>query len=110
MTSSTKERIRALNDDLRQHHRGGLIHLTPGIVALGADLILRIDEAVSRFDAFTPDNDPYGEHDFGSVEVGGHVVFFKIDAYDLECCSHSPDPSDPAVTRRVLTLMLADEY
>ena len=28
-----------------------------------------IDDAVTHFDAFTPDNDPYGEHDFGLVRV-----------------------------------------
>jgi hypothetical protein len=42
-----------------------------------------IDDAVTHFDAFTPDNDPYGEHDFGLVRVNGHVVLFKIDAYGL---------------------------
>jgi hypothetical protein len=55
-------------------------------------------------------NDPYDEHDFGSVTVAGHVVFFKIDYFDLDLRNHSPDPSEPAVTRRVMTLMLAEEY
>jgi Protein of unknown function (DUF3768) len=66
--------------------------------------------AISAFEGFTRDNDPYGEHDFGSVEVPGHVIFFKIDYYDLDLLHHSPDPADPAVTRRVMTIMLADEY
>ena len=55
-------------------------------------------------------DDPYGEHDFGLVRVNGHVILFKIDCYDLDRRAHSPDPSDPAVTCRVMTLMLADEY
>ena len=109
MTHS-RDRIRALNDELRQHHRGGLIVVTPGIQALAPELIQQIDEAVARFDRFTSDNDPHGEHDFGCVEVEGHRVFFKIDYFDLELSAHSPDPSDPRVTRRVMTLMLADEY
>ncbi len=108
--TSAHNRIRALNDELRQHHRGELIVVTPGIQALGSELIQQIDEAISRFDSFTPDNDPYSEHDFGSVEVQGHRVLFKIDYYDLDLSGHSPDPADPEVTRRVMTLMLAEEY
>jgi len=100
-------RVRTLNDLLRRHRIGGQVVLTPGVLALGLDLLMLIDDAVTRFDAFTPDNDPYGEHDFGLVGVQGHVVLFKIDYYDLDRCGCSPDP---AVTCRVLTLMLADEY
>lgn len=107
---STKHRIRALNDDLRQHHRGGLILLTSGIQALGSDLVQRIDKAIAEFDGFGPANDPYHEHDFGSVEIAGHLVFFKIDTYDLDLLNFSPDRSDPDVTRRVMTVMLAEEY
>ena len=64
----------------------------------------------AAFDKFTGDNDPYGEHDFGSVEVGGNGVFWKIDCYDLALTNHSPDPTDPSVTARVMTVMLAEEY
>jgi hypothetical protein len=99
-----------LNDELRQHRRGGLIVLTPGLEALGPELVQMVVDAVSRFDAFTRDNDPYDEHDFGSVEVQGYRVFFKIDYYDLDLSGHSPDPADPNVTQRIMTLMLAEEY
>jgi hypothetical protein len=111
-TPSTRVRtlVRTLNDLLRRHHVGGQVVLTPGVLALGLDLLLLIDDAVSHFDAFTPDNDPYGEHDFGLARVQGHVVLFKIDAYDLARSGHSPDPADPSATCRVMTLMLADEY
>ena len=60
-------RVRTLNDLLRRHRIGGQVVLTPGVLALGLDLLMLIDDAVSRFEAFTPDNDPYGEHDFGLV-------------------------------------------
>lgn len=103
-------RIRALNDDLRRLHRGGTIVLTPGIQALAECTLRRVDVAIANFTAFDPENDPYDEHDFGSVSVAGETAFFKIDYYDLDLRNHSPDPADPNVTRRVLTIMLAEEY
>ena len=108
--SCSRQRFRALNDALRKQHRGGTIVITQGVQALGAETIQRIDVAISAFEGFTPDNDPYGEHDFGSVQVQGHAVFFKIDYYDQSLSGHSPDPADPTVTTRVLTILLAEEY
>jgi Protein of unknown function (DUF3768) len=55
-------------------------------------------------------NDLYEEHDFGSFEIDGHKLFFKIDYYDKSRSYHSPDSSDPSVTERVITIMLAEEY
>ncbi len=104
-------RIRQLNDELRGGNcLKGQIVITSGIAALGDDFKLQVAKAVSKFDTFTPENDPHQEHDFGSIEVGNHKVFFKIDYYDLELKMHSPDASDPDVTTRVLTIMLAEEY
>jgi hypothetical protein len=108
--SGPQQRIRALNDELRQHHRGGIVLLTPGLRCLPSPTLRQIDEAIAAFSAFSEGNDPYGEHDFGTVTVGDHVVMFKIDYYDLDLRYRSPDPSDPGITRRVMTLMLAEEY
>ena len=65
---------------------------------------------VRNFSQFTPDNDPYGEHDFGAFDHGGERIFWKIDYYDIELEHGSPDPADPEVTTRVLTILLADEW
>ena len=102
--------IRKLNDQFRQSLRGGMLVMTAGVIALGQDRQLRILEAVAKFDTFDQDNDPYGEHDFGALEVEGERLFFKIDYYDRDLSAHSPDPADPSVTKRLLTIMLADEY
>lgn len=102
--------IRRLNDDLRQNGRGGRILITQGVQALGVEAVARVAAAVAGFDKFTPDNDPHGEHDFGVVAAEGARIFWKIDYYDTSLRYHSPDPSDPEVTIRVMTIMLAEEY
>jgi hypothetical protein len=66
--------------------------------------------AVREFSDFTENNDPFGEHDFGIFELDGVTLFWKIDLYDRSLAWASPDPADPAVTRRVLTILLAKEY
>jgi len=109
MTTQTA-RIRALNDELRQHLLGGLAVMTPGVAALGPAAVERIVKTISVFDDFCHANDPHEEHDFGSFEAEGTTIFFKIDYYDRSLNHHSPDPADPSVTERVITIMLVDEY
>jgi hypothetical protein len=109
-TRAAAERIRVLNDHFRQSLSGGSLMLTIGVIQQGREFQ---DKALTRLRAyadFTPDNDSYGEHDFGSLEVHGVRLFFKIDYYDRSLASHSPDPTDVTRTHRVLTLMLAAEY
>ena len=102
--------IRELNDAFRQTLTGGTVLMTAGVVALGVDKQAEILAAVRAFDAFSADNDPWDEHDFGAVEVAGERVFFKLDYYDPTRAFHSPEPADPEVTERVMTIMLASEY
>jgi hypothetical protein len=108
--STGTDRIRLLNDELRQHLYSGGAVMTPGIAALGDAAVNRIVNAIASFHDFSADNDPWGEHDFGTLQFEGHFVVFKIDYYALDGESHSPDPSDPGVTERVITIMLAEEY
>ena len=104
------ERIRTLNDDLRQNLIGGLAVMTPGVSALGQQAVERIVKTIAVYDDFCHANDPHEEHDFGSFDAEGKTIFFKIDYYDRSLSMHSPDASDPTVTERVITIMLAEEY
>jgi hypothetical protein len=110
MSGSETDRIRALNDEFRRTLVGGRVVLTSGVAALSDEDRTTLLRKVQSFETFTPDNDPHGEHDFGTIEEGEQKVFWKIDYYDAECRLGSEDPTDPASTTRVLTLMLADEY
>jgi hypothetical protein len=109
-TEIATARIRALNDAARWSLADGVIHFTSGIAALHPREQTAILDRVRTFDDFTPDNDPHGEHDFGSFEHNRRTIFWKIDYYDLLLHNGSRDPSDPALTRRVLTVLLAEEY
>ena len=102
--------IRELNDQFRHALTGGLLHLTRGVIALGGKRQQAILEAIASFDAFGPEDDPYSEHDFGALTIEGTRILFKIDYFDRALSGHSPDPADPTVTTRVLTIMLAEEY
>ena len=106
----TAARIAELNDAARTSFIGARIVITKGIAAM--DDLDRLYAKVRAFNDFTERNDPYGEHDFGAVEHAedNQLVFWKFDYWDLDLAAHSPDPSDPAVTCRVLTIMLAEEY
>jgi hypothetical protein len=104
------EKIRDLNDAFRRSFAGGKVMMTAGVAALSIVTKSKALEAVRMFDAFTADNDPHGEHDFGNFEVDGRKFFWKIDHYDAAMEFGSEDPADPTKTTRVLTIMLASEY
>lgn len=104
------KKIRELNDELRKTFSGGKFVITPGV-----DVLSDMDKEIlfnklKNFSSFNEHNDPYKEHDFGCIKFKGEQYFFKIDYYDVDYRCLSPEPSDPAVTCRVLTLMKAEEY
>ena len=103
-------RIRELNAQLRREGIAGRVMITRGVEALGADGVRQVLAAVAQFDDFTEDNDPWGEHDCAVLTVDGRRIIFKIEYFDLQLTYHSPDASEPAVTQRVMTIMLAEEY
>ena len=102
--------IRTLNDHLRQTFSGGRVVMTQGVQALTDETIARLFKAVQEFDGFNEDNDPYQTHEFGMFDLDGHRFMFKHDAYDQNLEYGSPNPADPSVTTRVLTILLASEY
>ena len=106
-----RQAIRELNDRFRREGRGkGSIVVTPGIQERGLSFLRRVVLAVRDFDQFTEDNDPWGEHDYGAIEVDGEKVFWKLDYYDPTLTQGSENPANEAVTHRVLTIMLPNEY
>ncbi|MEH6758310.1 MAG: DUF3768 domain-containing protein [Parasphingorhabdus sp.] len=99
---------------------------TVGFRSLPEDDQSQVRELIETYDAFTEDNDPHGERDFGTIYQLGdgswtterprsqdeerERVFWKLDYYDRDMQFASEDAANPAITRRVLTIMLSDEY
>lgn len=109
---SKAKRTAELNDQFRKEPaRYGKAYTTSGVAALGPEFVVRAMATAAAFDRFTKDNDPHSEHDFGSFELNGEKLFWKIDYYSADDPDlGSEDPSDPTKTERVLTIMLASEY
>lgn len=103
------ERTRALNDRFRQSFWGGKVVLTDTVSFLPMNELENVVDMVRNYCLFDDDNDPHQERDFGSFDYGGTKYGFKIDCYDNTMQFHSPNPADPAVTQRVLTIFRMDE-
>ena len=102
-------KTRELNDRLRTTFEGGRVMFTQGVRSKGAAFLQAVVQQVQAFNGFTKDNDPYGEHDWGTFTLDGDVVNWKIDYYAVDLLHGSEAPWDEAVTSRVLTIMLMDE-
>lgn len=102
--------IKTLNDNLRKSFTGGTVLLTQGIKELPNPIIADILIKIQQFNDFNDSNDPYKERDMGQFVHEIVDVIWKIDYYDKNNMYHSPDPSNPEVTNRVLTIMRSDEY
>ena len=109
-TESKTDRIRELNDAFRRTFVGGAVMITPASKPCRS---INAARSYRRSGASTPSARTMiriSEHDFGSIDEAGVRCFWKIDYYDRKTEFGSPDPADPAVTTRVLTIMLAEEY
>jgi Protein of unknown function (DUF3768) len=120
-TIAIKHRIHEKTIVFCREFIGGQIYLTQGVAALSQSERRAVITALREFDDFSADNDSIldgsyrfaneqGEHDFGAFTVAKQKYFFKISYYDKSLEYGSPDPSDPALTTRALTLMFAKEY
>ena len=115
-------RIRELNDAFRKACNPiaearpgtalGQVLITQGVQALPLEIRIAVFKAIPAFNDFGRHNDPYGEHDFGSLEIAGHKLFWKIDYFRKGRAfqAGAETPEDAASTDRVLTIMLAEEY
>jgi hypothetical protein len=104
------KQIALLNDAFRLTFVGGMVCVTAGVQILGDEFVQLALRKVRMDDTFTKDNDPYGEHDFGTVMVQDRKLFWSIGYYAPDMIHGSEDPANEEITRRVLTVMLAEEY
>ena len=114
MSRDTK-RIRHLNDRLRQDflygvHGDNSVVVTSGVIAMGDPFVKAAMRAVANYATFTPECDPWDEHNFGAMPIGPKTVLFKIDYFDLDMRFAAENPAVASQTKRVLTIMLQDEY
>lgn len=110
MTADKNACVREFNDSFRRTLCGGKVMMTVGVNTLPPDMTAAALQRMRTFCEFNEDNDPHGEHDFGSFQLAGRTFFWKIDYYDKAMEYGSEDPSNPEITTRVLTLMLSEEY
>jgi Protein of unknown function (DUF3768) len=103
-------RIQYLNDNHRLQMPSGQVFLTAALAALEDRSKAKIIQTVRLFTAFTEDNDPHGEHDMAFFEVDGTRCFFKLDYYDLTMQFGSEKPWRADLTKRILTIGLAEDY
>lgn len=119
MTDSAAH-IRRLNDLTRSQPTiaNAAWVMTQGVTALLTDdeskpdpaRVAALRSALANFNSWPEGNDPHSEHDFGAFDLFGNRLFFKIDYFHPDHDILSPVPSSIELCRRVLNIMLADEY
>ena len=108
--NARRAKIRALNDAFRKTFWGGRVMMTAGVAALENPVRNAVVEKIKAFDAFDDDNDPWGKHDFVSVEHDGQTFFAKIDYYDRSWKPIRKTRPIPRKRAACMTIMLAEEH
>lgn len=78
--------------------------LTDEIATLPENQLAWVINQVRSFSDFNENNDPHGEHDFGSFDLEGQTVFWKFDYFDSDLKYFEENGT------RILTIMYAHEY
>ncbi|MEM1363436.1 MAG: DUF3768 domain-containing protein [Pseudomonadota bacterium] len=106
-------RIAEQNDAFRRRQPGGgqgEVVATRAVNDEGPEFVAACLEAVASYDDFNEENDPFGTHEMGFMEVQGKKVWWKLDLYDRAYENGSPNPTSLADTRRVLTVLFPSDY
>jgi Protein of unknown function (DUF3768) len=111
MSQTSQMTIAELNDRFRQHNLGfGQVRIAPMVEMMPIGQREALLAAVRSFSDFNEDNDPYGEHDFGTVEFQGKKYFWKLDYYADDSYEYGAEDPGSTSTRRVMTVMHSSEY
>jgi hypothetical protein len=100
-----RTKIITLNDQLRTTFNGGRVQMSPAVGTLDPQLRGRALSALSRYNKFADG----GEHDWGVFIFAGYSFEWRIEYRAKEGIGVSPDPADPEMTFRVLTLYVVND-
>ena len=116
-------RIAYLNDLARREPAAANCQwiITPGVAALLAgEEVSQVTPSLVRLRAlctalagvsvFPKSSGSYRERDFGTFDCLGERLWFKIDYWHPDHDAYAPDPANVELCRRVMTLMLEQEY
>jgi hypothetical protein len=104
------EAIARLNDALRKNGEGGTTVMTRSVLNLKGFDAGAVRAALAAYEDFDADNDPHGERDFGDLTLFGADLLWKVDYFDVGLRFGSNDPADSKLTKRLLTVMLAEDW
>jgi hypothetical protein len=100
-----REKVVALNDQLRTTFKGGRVQMTRSVYHLDDRLRGRALSVLARYNKF----DPASEHDCGVFIFAGFAFEWRIEYRGKDGVGQSPDPADPDMTMRVLTLYVTED-
>ena len=100
-----RDKVVALNDQLRTTFKGGRVQMTRGVYDLDDRLRGRALSVLARYNKF----DPASEHDCGVFIFAGFAFEWRIEYRGKDGVGQSPDPADPDKTMRVLTLYVTED-
>ena len=95
-----RAKIIELNDQFRATFKGGRVQMSRSVYELEPRLRARALWVLSKYKKFADDS----EHDWGTFIFGGYAFEWRIEYRAITGVGPSPDPANPDLTFRVLTL------